>query len=607
MGFDVEGARKAGYSEPEIVDHLAKQSNFDIAGAKKAGYNDAEILQHLSTVASAPASRGTVGASEQPAYDPAASLKASMAAGPVRTPDTSALQNVKVAARAASPYATAAGIGALAGAPFGGPVGSAAGAGLATLGLAAGDVGTTGYNALANYMGWNRVNTPSETIQNAYQKVGIGAPPQTSGQAMLDAAVSGASGAGAQARAFQTVARGAQSPVTRGVLTELGQQPMVQMGAGAGGATAPTALQEYGPNDPTLNNPYTQVASSLLGSIVGGVGTAGARNIAKGVYDIPAVGDVGRTIAARFRNEPASFTPSNAEQAVNAQRSYARVADANVFYRPEAVTRFAEDAGRLMNREGFTAVPVPGTQQANPNIADAMARIQAAAASNEPITLEGLDRLRQNVGAARLSRNPDGSPNYNERRLGLRLSQAIDDLALRPPADAVIGGDHPAGAAALTDARGQWSRMRKSSEISELVDRAKVSAAAAENGKLDEAIRTQFARLANEITEGYHPGFTEAEVANIRKIAENRAGSTVLKALSRIKLSGMDLPSVAANLATSAVTVPARAGRNALAELNASNLAAGVRRGDVTPPFTANMLSIGMPGVQQMQNTLANQ
>ena len=607
MGFDVEGARKAGYSEPEIMDHLAKQSNFDVAGAKKAGYSDAEILQHLSTAASAPASRGTVGASEQPAYDPASSLKASMAAGPVRTPDTSALQNVKVAARAASPYATAAGVGALAGAPFGGPVGSAAGAGLATLGLAAGDVGTTGYNALANYMGWNRLNTPSETIQNAYQKVGIGAPPQTSGQAMLDAIVSGAASGGGQARAFQTVARGAQSPVTRGVLTELGQQPAVQMGAGAGGAAAPTALQEYGPNDPTLNNPYTQVASSLLGSIVGGVGTANARNIAKGVYDIPAVGDVGRTIAARFRNEPASFTPSNAEQIVNAQRSYARAADAGVVYRPEAVTRFAEDAGRLMNREGFTAVPVPGTQQANPNIADAMARIQAAATSNEPITLEGLDRLRQNVGAARLSRNPDGSPNYNERRLGLRLSQAIDDLALRPPADAVIGGDHPAGAAALTDARGQWSRMRKSSEISELVDRAKVSAAAAENGKLDEAIRTQFARLANEITEGYHPGFTEAEVANIRKIAENKAGSTVLKALSRIKLSGMDLPSVAANLATSAVTVPARAGRNALAELNASNLAAGVRRGDVTPPFTANMLSIGMPGAQQMQNTLANQ
>lgn len=67
MGFDVEGARKAGYSEPEIMDHLAKQSNFDVAGAKKAGYNDAEILQHLSTAASAPESRGVAGEAEAPA------------------------------------------------------------------------------------------------------------------------------------------------------------------------------------------------------------------------------------------------------------------------------------------------------------------------------------------------------------------------------------------------------------------------------------------------------------------------------------------------------------------------------------------------------------
>jgi len=68
MGFDIEGARKAGYSEPEIMDHLAKQSNFDVAGAKKAGYNDAEILQHLSTAASAPESRGVAG--EAPAVAP---------------------------------------------------------------------------------------------------------------------------------------------------------------------------------------------------------------------------------------------------------------------------------------------------------------------------------------------------------------------------------------------------------------------------------------------------------------------------------------------------------------------------------------------------------
>jgi hypothetical protein len=56
MAFDIEGAKKAGYTDAEIADHLAKQSNFDLAGAKKAGYNDAEILQHLTA---APAGRST--------------------------------------------------------------------------------------------------------------------------------------------------------------------------------------------------------------------------------------------------------------------------------------------------------------------------------------------------------------------------------------------------------------------------------------------------------------------------------------------------------------------------------------------------------------------
>jgi hypothetical protein len=56
MAFDIEGAKKAGYTDAEIADHLAKQSNFDLSGAKKAGYNDAEILQHLTA---APAGRST--------------------------------------------------------------------------------------------------------------------------------------------------------------------------------------------------------------------------------------------------------------------------------------------------------------------------------------------------------------------------------------------------------------------------------------------------------------------------------------------------------------------------------------------------------------------
>ncbi len=48
MPFDVAGARKAGYSETEIADFVAKESKFDIVSARKAGYSDAELLDFMS-------------------------------------------------------------------------------------------------------------------------------------------------------------------------------------------------------------------------------------------------------------------------------------------------------------------------------------------------------------------------------------------------------------------------------------------------------------------------------------------------------------------------------------------------------------------------------
>lgn len=44
----VEVARKAGYSDNEIADSLAKENNFDIQGARKAGYSDNEIINYFS-------------------------------------------------------------------------------------------------------------------------------------------------------------------------------------------------------------------------------------------------------------------------------------------------------------------------------------------------------------------------------------------------------------------------------------------------------------------------------------------------------------------------------------------------------------------------------
>ena len=46
--FDVEGARRAGYTDAEIADFLAGEEAFDAAAAREAGYTDAEIIGYIS-------------------------------------------------------------------------------------------------------------------------------------------------------------------------------------------------------------------------------------------------------------------------------------------------------------------------------------------------------------------------------------------------------------------------------------------------------------------------------------------------------------------------------------------------------------------------------
>ena len=48
MAFDVAGARKAGYSDREIIDHLASSRDFDVEGAIGAGYSLGEIANHMA-------------------------------------------------------------------------------------------------------------------------------------------------------------------------------------------------------------------------------------------------------------------------------------------------------------------------------------------------------------------------------------------------------------------------------------------------------------------------------------------------------------------------------------------------------------------------------
>lgn len=47
LNFDVDGARKAGYTDAQIADTLAQKANFDTAGARAAGFKDVDIISRL--------------------------------------------------------------------------------------------------------------------------------------------------------------------------------------------------------------------------------------------------------------------------------------------------------------------------------------------------------------------------------------------------------------------------------------------------------------------------------------------------------------------------------------------------------------------------------
>lgn len=182
-----------------------------------------------------------------------------------RTGMDKATQVAGVAANALLPYATAAGMGAMAGAPFAG-VGAVPGAAGGVLALGLGDIGTSAYNLAAPLFGGQRVALPSETMQRGYQQMGATRAPETPGEQVFSDVLSGAVGGAGQAKAFQTLASKATSPQAKNFMRAMGQNIRGQAAAGAGAAGAPSIAS----NVFDVTNPAALLGLSLAG---GGAGS----------------------------------------------------------------------------------------------------------------------------------------------------------------------------------------------------------------------------------------------------------------------------------------------------------------------------------------------
>jgi len=228
MGFDVNGAKQAGYSDKEIADHLAKENKFDSVSARKSGYNDEEIISHLSEFKNPPkvTGGGLVGA----------------------------------VIRGMAPIAAGTAIGAVGGAPFAG-VGAIPGAALGALTTTAEEIGGNLYNVAAPYVGLPRFTTFGERIGQGLDVLKVQRP-DTQLERIVEVGAGGASGASGLARALSQLGPKMANPVAKEVSKIMGQQPVRQTVAGGiGGLAAQTGIEAGLP----------PVVAGLTGIAAGGV------------------------------------------------------------------------------------------------------------------------------------------------------------------------------------------------------------------------------------------------------------------------------------------------------------------------------------------------
>lgn len=471
--FDVEGARAAGYTDAEIADFLAGEEAFDAAAAREAGYTDAEIIGYISAAPAAP-----------------------VAAKPVEEPKSTfiddAAQLLGVTNRAILPYATAAGAGALAGAPFAG-VGALPGAAGGVLALGAGDLGTSIYNAGAALFGGERMQSPSETIRQGYENVGVGRRPQTPGQEVLFSAAEGAAGGLSGAGAFNQLARKAAPGVTRNVMQELGRGIGVQTAAGAGAAAVPTIGREYA----GIENPLAQFGLSVAGGMAGG------------------------------RMATPRAVPVTREQLISqAGKDYRRAEQAGVQFDTAAIADLSQSIRRSLSQPNLQFHPRlhPRINVVLDDIDEAITNAQT---NGVPVSFSQLELLR------RVARTAGKSLDKDERRLASGIIRQLDEFVDAPPANAVIAGDAADAATAIKNARTSWRRMSQVDAIDGMVEKASNSADGLSATSLRSAART----IAN------NPNKMRSFDPDIQKqIKDLTRGSGGLSTLQAVGMLGPNLP-----------------------------------------------------------------
>jgi len=466
-----------------------------------------------------------------------------------------ATQVAGVTSGALLPYATAAGAGALAGAPFAG-VGAVPGAAGGVLALGAGDLGTSVYNMGASLFGGKRVPLPSETIRQGYEAVGVGRQPETSGEQVYnDILQAGAAGLG-QAKGFQTLADVAASPQSQNFMRALGQNVRGQVGASIGGAAAPSVASNYF----NVENPYALMGLSLAGAGLGGqVATAAPKPVT----------------AAALKEESGNL--------------YRAMENQNVNIAPQAMTDLAATARTKLSGLRYD----PDTDKV---VNEALKLFDVK--SGKPITFDMLEKFRRSVRDLPYSEAGGKRGTPDERAMVKVLDETISDFMDSLTPAQTTSGDTAAAASLLSKARNVRGRGYQTETLENAFTAATRASSTADSTKtFPRALRDEFSKLAKN--ERKLSKFDKPTQELIKKVANGTVTQKVLMALGKLspsaRLFGTQMPVYGAGyggLATMSPTAAAVVGGTQTAAAIAKGVANRMTKGQANRA----LVSAAQPG-----------
>ena len=506
-----------------------------------------------------------LGTYEQGGADPYAGLgvveKAMPRTKAPRTGMDKATQVAGVAANALLPYATAAGMGAMAGAPFAG-VGAPFGAAGGVLALGLGDLGTSVYNLATPLFGGQRVSLPSEAMQQGYQSIGATRAPETPGEQVFSDVLSGAASGGGQAKAFQTLASKATSPQAKNFMRAMGQNIPGQTAAGAGAAGAPSVASNF----LDVTNPAALLGLSLAG---GGAGFKAATPAPKAIP------------AAQLKEKSTNLYKQMEAANVNIAPTAMADLESAALSKLQSL-KYDPDTDTLVNK----ALDLFSKKAGKPTSFNML----------KPISFDMLEKFRRSIRDLPYSEAGGKSGTAEQRAMVKALDDVIDDFMNNLTPAQTTSGDPAAAAAFLKQARSVRSTAYQTETLENAFDAANRTSSQADSTKsFSRALRDEFSRIAKN--DRKMSKFDKPTQELIKKVANGTVTQSVLSGLGRLapsaRVFGGQLPFVgigasyspetaAGLLATQAAGATARGAANKMSRTQAQKAlasASGVKPG----------------------------